>query len=175
MTEIEVIFMDSGRKPQDQFKSIYDLLIDKVFAYVSFRVRDKETATDLVQEIFIDLYNALEKFTYQSDAQFFGFVFTITKRKLAKHYQKHLAEPEVMNNSDLDLQNQPQDNFEEKDLVNRGISSLSDLDQEIIIMHHWSRYTFPEIASLLNMTDAAVRVRHHRALNNLSTILTNQN
>lgn len=157
-----------------RFKTVYELLVDKVFAYVSYRVSDRDTATDIVQEVFIDLHAGLQNFTYQSDAQFFSFVFLITKRKLAKHYaaSNEKQESEVTLN-ELVVASPPA-NIEVDDSVHRALNTLEEDTREIIILHHWSRYTFPEIASLLNMTESAVRVRHHRALKSLATTLTNQ-
>ncbi len=157
-----------------RFKTVYELLVDKIFAYVSYRVLDRDTATDIVQEIFIDLHAGLQNFTYQSDAQFYSFVFLITKRKLAKYYMSTNNKMEMEIAFDESITASPPDKIEEADSVRRALDTLGEDTREIIILHHWSRYTFPEIASLLNMTESAVRVRHHRALKSLATTLTNQ-
>lgn len=157
-----------------RFKAVYDLLVDKVFAYVSYRVLDKDTATDIVQEVFIDLHAALQNFTYQSDAQFYSFVFLITKRKLAKHFTAINLKQESEVAVDETNLSSPPSNIEEADRVKRALNTLEADTREIVVLHHWSRFTFLEIASLLNMTESAVRVRHHRALKSLATTLTNQ-
>lgn len=157
-----------------RFKAVYELLVDKIFAYVSYRVSDRETATDIVQEVFIDLHAGLQNFTYQSDAQFYSFVFLITKRKLAKHYMSTNNKQESEVAFDESKLTSPPADIEETDSVRRALDTLEEDTREIIILHHWSRYTFPEIASLLKMTESAVRVRHHRALKSLAITLTNQ-
>lgn len=155
-----------------QFRDIYEHLIDKIFAYVRYRVGTEEEALDLTQDVFIDLYEALPTFTYHSDPQFYSFVFTITKRKLAKHYAKVL--PEKLNRVDVEESTLSVsfDSTDTDDAVFRALQTLDEITREIITLHHWSRYTFPEIALLLNMTESATRVRHHRALKSLATILT---
>lgn len=156
----------------EQFRAIYDLLVDKLYAYVQYRVNTREAATDIVQDVFIDLHSALQNFTYTTDAQFYSFVFLITKRKLAKHY----SESKVRQVSETTLEEDtlaaspPQ--FEEEDAVKRALQTLEPETREIVVLHHWSRYTFPEIASLLDMTESAVRVRHHRALKTLAATLS---
>jgi RNA polymerase sigma factor (sigma-70 family) len=155
------------------FRPVYEHLIDRVYAYVRYRVHTETTAQDLTQDVFIDLYESLPSFTYQSDAQFYSFVFTITKRKLAKHYGKQAVEHAQVAEVDEFLLPSPTADTETTDAVLRALATLEPDTREIITLHHWSRYTFPEIASLLHMTESAVRVRHHRALKTLATILSN--
>ncbi len=156
-----------------RFKAVYDFLVDKIFTYVSYRISDRDAATDIVQEVFIDLHAGLQNFTYQSDAQFYSFVFLITKRKLAKYYTSTNKKLESEVALDELVLASPPANTEEVDSVRRALETLEEETREIIILHHWSRYTFSEIASLLNMTESAVRVRHHRALQSLAITLTN--
>lgn len=177
MTEnvtLQALLTDKDMEFSVRFKAVYDLLVDKVFAYVSYRVSNKEAATDIVQEVFIDLHAGLPNFTYQSNAQFYSFVFLITKRKLAKYYMSTHNKQESEVAFDETKLASPTANIEETDSVRRALETLEEDTREIIILHHWSRYTFPEIASLLNMTESAVRVRHHRALKSLAATLTNQ-
>jgi RNA polymerase sigma factor (sigma-70 family) len=156
----------------EHFRALYDLLVDKLYAYVRYRVNTPEVATDIVQDVFIDLHSALPTFTYTTDAQFYSFVFLITKRKLAKHY----SESKVKQVSEVALQEDilaaPSPHTEEEDAVQRALAALEPDTREIVVLHHWSRYTFPEIASLLDMTESAVRVRHHRALKTLAATLS---
>lgn len=169
--DLQALLTNKSAGAATQFKTVYAHLVDKIYGYVSYRVTTKEVATDLVQDIFVELYSALPSFTYQSDAQFYSFVFTITKRKLAKYYEQNKKEAAVQI-LDTDLLASPQTDTDTKDMVTRALATLEDTTKEIVILHHWSRYTFAEIASLLDMTESAVRVRHHRAVQSLSTTLT---
>lgn len=157
------------------FKVLYERLIDKVFAYVRYRINTEDDATDLTQEVFVDLYKALPTFTYVSKEQFYGFVFTITKRKLAKFYSnKHTQASKTTSEFDEERYQNQTDNTTTSQYVAEALQTLDDVTREIIVLHHWSRYTFPEIATLINMTESAVRVRHHRALKTLSASLDSQ-
>ncbi len=157
------------------FRELYEHLIDKVYAYVRYRTDTEDTATDLTQEVFIDLFKALPSFTYTSKEQFYGFVFTITKRKLAKYYaDKHThAAKRTSEFDETQYVGNVRDISISTDIAN-ALKTLDDTAREIVVLHHWSRYTFPEIATLIDMTESAVRVRHHRALKTLSVTLTPQ-
>jgi len=156
------------------FEALYEHLVDKVFAYVKYRTSREEDALDLTQEICIDLYKALPRFQYESTPQFYSFVFVIVKRKLAKWY----AHIETNINAQAAALDENNTSFSlndgdavAQDEVSRALAQLEAETREIVVLHHWARYTFKEIASLIDMTESAVRVRHHRALKTLSALI----
>ncbi len=157
--------------PKRHFQAVYDLLIDQVFSYIRTRSKSQEDATDLTQEVFIDLYQALPQFKYRSDAEFYGFLYLVCKRKLAKYYGKqkdeYLPGDEFLEN----LPEQRPSHDDEID-INTALKKLEPETREILILHHWQRHTFKEIAEIIGITESAARVKHHRALSILNTLLT---
>ena len=151
------------------FAVLYEHLIDRIFSFVASRVNGRDDAIEVTQDSFIELHKALSKFTYKSDAEFYGFVFTIVRRQLAKYYfmdNKHKT-------SEIN-ENTLRSNLPDIELTQSVRSALETLDErtrEIVVLHHWSRFTFAEIGSIINMTESAVRVRHHRALAALASVL----
>lgn len=170
--DMRTLIEASARGDAESTRALYELLVEKVFAYVRSRTATKEYATDITQDVFIDLFSNLGNFTYRSRAQFFAYVFVITKRKLARHYE-------------LVKRRGVQAEFDEEHIspvvarvplerehdVARALETLDSETRDIVVLHHWSRYTFGEIALLIGMTESAVRVRHHRALEKLGTYL----
>ena len=153
------------------FEELYRLLLPAVFAYVSHRTSTREQALDVTQDSFIELSRSLAGFTYRSDGAFYAFLFTIVRRQLAKHYglvKKHdTADEEVLHSVP---NGEPA--AEVSLAVRAALEALDERAREIVVLHHWSRYTFGEIAAILHMTESAVRVRHHRAQATLRTVLT---
>lgn len=171
---MQTLVTKSGRGDAESCKELYEHLADKVYAYVRYRTQTNEHATDTTQDVFIDFFATLSNFTYQSKAQLYAYVFVITKRKLARYYDQRrtrgeltgvLFDEAVMSPSiEKDTEGYVSD-------VAMALTHLDDMTREIVVLHHWSRYTFGEIAELLHMTESAVRVRHHRALPQLATYL----
>jgi len=162
-------------------QKLYEYLVNKVYAYVHYRVATAEYAIDLTQDIFIDFFNALKNFSYQSRSQLFAFVFVITKRKLAQHYNnKNVFQAKTTAEFDDNLMSADSDyknslTMKENNLdLNQALASLDEQTREIVVLHHWSKYTFGEIAQLLNLTETTVRVRHFRALKLLKQFLARQ-
>ncbi len=157
--------------PTGNFQAVYTILIDQVYAYIKSRTSNKDDALDITQEVFIDLYKALPNFSYRSDGEFYSFLYTLSKRKLAKYYSnlKNELRPEEEFLDNLPDQNNQETNQQD---IYTALLKLEPETREIITLHHWSRYTFKEIAAMLNMTESAARVRHHRALDTLAILLT---
>lgn len=174
--EIKSLIEMSTEGDAESYKKLYKHLVDKVYIYTQYRTATKELAVDITQDVFIDLFTALSNFTYKSTAQFYAFVFVIARRKLARHYtetnikgsNKNLPfDEEIMSDQSSITANNQIINLD----IQTALSYLEEKDREIVILHHWARHTFGEIALLMNMTESAIRVRHHRALKILATKL----
>ena len=161
-----------GRLETDSFQQLYLLVQPKVFAYVSYRTITREQAIDVTQDILVELNQALPKFVYHSDAEFFGFVFTITRRALARHYEhKHTKASRRQSDVELDEITPAEPESELVLAVRQALEKLDTTERDIIVLHHWSRYTFGEIGAMIHMTEGAVRTKHHRARTKLAHLL----
>lgn len=171
--DIRILVEKCATRDRESSRELYELLVDKIFAYVRSRTRTKDDATDITQDVCIDLFSALPNFTYHSRAQFYAYVFVITKRKLAQYYaHAHRSGSELMVFDEEHMAPSTDGaSHEVTHDVLRALTTLEERTREIVILHHWSEYTFGEIAELLGMNESAVRVRHHRALATLGTHL----
>ncbi len=161
-----------SRLETDSFQQLYAIVQPKVFSYVSYRTNTREQAIDVTQDILIELNQSLPKFAYHSDAEFFGFVFTITRRVLARHYaHKHTKAARVQSDVELDEIAPVESESEMVLAVRQALEKLDTAERDIIVLHHWSRYTFGEIGAMVNMTEGAVRTKHHRARSKLAHLL----
>lgn len=158
---------------QAAFEEVYNLLIDRVYSYIYSRVDSATEAKDLTQDTFVDLYKALKKFEFRSSAQFYSLVFVITKKKLARYYnsRRFAKESQIDEYDAKDFSFDDREMSETNDVVRRALEKIPDIAREIIVLHHWSRYTFGEIATFFGMKESAVRVRHHRALKELASFI----
>ncbi len=167
---IEALVKAVAAGNETSFEQLYTHLADRVFSFVSARTSTRTEALDVTQDTFVELYKALSGFRYERDAAFYSFVFTIARRQLAQHYDKR-AKHQV---TELVEEVTPSEtaSAELTSEVQQALETLDDRSREIVVLHHFSRYTFAEIAALINMTESAVRVRHHRARLHLAEALT---
>jgi RNA polymerase sigma-70 factor (ECF subfamily) len=156
------------RGEHDAFRVLFDRLHDRMFTYAVSHTGDRDRAMDIVQETFVDLWKQLPRFQYRSDDEFLGFVFLVLKRKLARHYAMSRREP-------YSLDERPESLGGEDSVLERSVEhedhrwllscvdALSERSREVIVLRHWSGFSFAEIAKILGITETAARVRHHRA------------
>lgn len=164
--ELKILVEKAQNGSKEAFRDIFDRLSNKFFAYIFSRTSNRDDALDIVQETFIELWNALNKFQYRSDETFYGFIFTITKRKLFRYYQsKH----KVIPLSKVSEKYISQSGIKQKDYryILKHVNALAPKYQDLLRLRYWSGMTFPEIASVLNIKETTAKVRHHRALKSL--------
>lgn len=156
-----------GAGDKEAFRTLVELFEDRLFAYIHARVRSREDALDILQDVLVDVWRALPRFTYKADAAFYGFVYTIAKRRIYARW-------EAGDDARLPdgLADTHREDTEERLAIEEALQTLDEMSREIVLLKHWSRYTFSEIGGMLDMAEGAVRVRHHRALKTLHDSLT---
>lgn len=155
---------------EEAFYGLYQILHQPLFRFLLSRSKTREDAQDILQELFIDLWRSLKRFSYKSDAHFYAFVYKIARRKLSKHYQSQTT-------SELDENKLPEllaDFPEDFRYIHKAIGRLPDKYREVIELRYWSQLSHQEIANLLGLSENNVKVIHHRGLGKLQDYI-NQN
>lgn len=149
------------------FRKLYEQLDQKIFSFLISRVPERADAMDILQDVFVDVWQALRKFTYKSDKQFYAFVFVITKRKVAKFYAGRDITVEFSEQHMSDMYSSP--DFEIY-TMSKLVNKLKKKYQDVIRLRYWSELSFAEIADYLDINESAAKVRHHRALKQLESL-----
>lgn len=168
-TSLQELIELSIARDTHAFERLVGMLDRKLFGFLCSRTRSRDEALDSLQETFVALWVALARFTYRSDEGFYRFLYTTAKRKLPRRnpLQSVLLgdAPEI-----------PDESFARAATVKGDVGSallrLDDAARDIVTLHHWSGFTFKEIGAMLVMSEGAVRVRHHRALEKMRSALT---
>ena len=165
---IEELVEMSKTGDQNAFRGLFDLLSDRLFRYALAHTRNRDDSLDLVQETFVDLWNALQGFSYRNDESFYGFVFLVLKRKLYRHYKKQprtveLDEKYIEENYTLEI--------EDYRYLEKIMMTLPKNYQELLRLRYWSAFSFKEIAAVMDVKEGTAKVWHHRALSALNKSL----
>ena len=160
------------------FRAVFDAGNDKLFHYVWGQLKNREEALDVLQETFIEIWRALPKFRYRSEEEFWGFVFTIARRKIfasrkRSARRKHI---DVVDNNSLDLLSAENTEHiptypDNHHLLLHALAKLGETSREILKLRYWSELSFKEIALATETSENAAKVRHHRAIKELQTYL----
>lgn len=172
--EIQMLVEASASGDAESYRQLYEQLIDRVYSYIRYRTTTEERAVDLTQDVFVGLYAALPNFTYRSRAAFYAYVFQIVRRTLARHYgDKHIKADTLRTDIEEEALAAREVNREVVSDMERALQTLDPIARDIVTLHHWSGYTFAEIGAMLDMTESATRVRHHRAMHTLKAYFNN--
>lgn len=172
----------SNNVSKRKFEKFYNKHIDKVYRYVFFRLGNKETAEDLVSEIFIKAFNKFD--TYDQKRSDSAWIMTITKNHLANYWRdkkeaisldaEYVTDDTSINKSDKILFNKAQSFFNK----NKNIQDLHDLigqlnktDKEIVTLHYLCGYKYTEIAQMKELKLSAVKVAAFRAIKKMKKII----
>ena len=163
-TELQTLIESARDGNTDAFRELFNQFSDRLYAYAISRTASKEDAFDVVQDTFVDLWGGLDKFKYQSDEAFGGFVYKILKRKISRHHRSR------RNDVSLDaslIEEEYEVEVEDYRFVIGHVDELGPKYKEVLVLRYWSGMTFVEIASALNIKEGAAKVRHSRAIQKL--------
>ena len=179
ITENELI---AGLKNRDEsaFRSIFDSY-HRVVLNTCYRfVNNKETAEDLVQEVFIEVLRSIKYFRGEAKVSTWVYRIAVSKsldflkaQKRGKRFAflKSLShEDEMEDNIPSKKDDSPDKNVENEDRVrvlNWALNSISENQRIAFTLSHYDEMSYKDIAAVLGTTISAVESLIHRAKKNL--------
>ena len=165
---------------KELFLKKYEEVYRDMYRYALFTLGHRDDAEDAVSEAVLDAYR--QRDSLREAASFRGWIFRILSRKCIgkkRDYatKKTLSIDESYADGDdavsmLDGMAEDGPGTDETIAVRQLFMSLPEDDRRIISLHIFGGYTSREIGEIMEMNDATVRSREHRALEKLKTELT---
>jgi RNA polymerase sigma factor (sigma-70 family) len=168
--ELQNAILKAKAGSEEAFHTVFNLTSDKLFNYALVHTKNREDATDITQESYIELWKSLQSFAYRGHEQFMGFLFIIIKRRLAKYYK---GENKLKQISEFHVEEVYEPETENYQHLSSKVEQLPPKHQEVIRLRYWSALTFPEIGATLGIKETTAKVLHHRAIKNLKGIIAN--
>jgi RNA polymerase sigma-70 factor (ECF subfamily) len=164
------------------FESVFDSLSTKLERFAFEYVANKEDASDIVQSVFMTLWERKESLT--DDTRIFNYLITLTKNqclnylkhvKAQRNYQqrKETADRELM------LNYYALERFDENKLIleelsttiEKAIDSLPGQCREIFMMSRFEGLKYQEIADKLNISVKTVEKKMSISLSIMRSVL----
>jgi RNA polymerase sigma factor (sigma-70 family) len=135
-------------------------LIERVYAYVAYRIGPGPDAEDVTSETFARAVRNRHTFD-PARGKPLSWLLGIARRCLIESYSERRAwpEPTLETASSGDLEH----DVIERLALERALSTLSDRDMELISLCHGADLSVRQIAEIMGMKPGAVRVGLHRA------------
>jgi len=142
-----------------EYNEIVEKYANRLFRYILKNIRDRDRASDLVQESF-------EKLWIRSrDVQFSkakSYLFSIAHNTMIDSIRKEKRQivtdvtdmPEISDNrhySDL------------KEILDEGLRRLSEIQRSVILLRDYEGYTYEEIGEITGLNESQVKVYIYRA------------
>mgnify|MGYP004444607617 FL=1 len=145
---------------------------DKVRRYISGKVRNIHDIEDLTSDVFVKVYEKLEKFDGEK-ASVSTWVYTITRNTVIDFYRTNKTCEELPETLVSD------DGVDENVIKEESLSELCDalesLDErsrDLIIFHYYKGLTLKEIAEKMSISYSYANLLHNNALAKLKDFLS---
>lgn len=161
----------------------FDLLLSrnqsKLYTYILFVVRDRETADDIFQETFVKVITKLQEGKYTNSGKFGAWLMRIAHNVIMDLYRSQKADKVIEPTPDNDLSNV---NFNgildgniESQYVNAQVledvkklmNMLPAAQREVVFMRFYQELSFKEIAEMTNVSINTALGRMRYAILNL--------
>jgi|SRR6185295_6332353 len=142
-----------------------------LFQYVFARLRQREVAEDLVQEVFFKAWRSRESFNAEKSS-LKNWLFAITINAIRDYFRTKKPESEILT-EDLASTQEVAREVGDKDLVRfvfKKVKKLPERDQELILLRYNQGLNVIEIADIVGMEYSATKVALHRAIKKLKTL-----
>ncbi|SHJ44590.1 RNA polymerase sigma-70 factor, ECF subfamily [Clostridium cavendishii DSM 21758] len=141
----------------------YQLEISK---FVYSNIKDNEVTKDIVQEVFITVYDKL--YTFKRDCKFKTWLYTIARNKCIDYIRKNKITLVDIEDTQNTLASKEISAFEivefneTKRTINDFIKTLDTVNREIIYLKYYhDDITFYDISYILKISEGAVKQRYY--------------
>lgn len=163
--------------------SVFDILYQKyhqdLYRFLFYMVKNKELAEDLVQEVYIRVLKAYDRFEGKSSEK--TWLFSIAKNVAIDHFRKQKGWKqwllEKLDFSAAQVRDQmplPEELAQQKETIQRMYECLDQctVDQKmVIILRYIHELSISETAEVLSWTESKVKTTQHRAIKALKKLM----
>lgn len=152
---------------------LYESYADDIFRHIMFRIRNREKALDMTQEVFLRIWNSYiskgKKLEYPK-----ALLYKIAHNLVVNSYERdvNFESLDLMTEEGFEVKDNTQDFnkfFDQKDLY-QALDKIPKKDSEIIILKYIEGFSVKEIAEIQEVSENTLSVRLHRALASLESI-----
>ena len=155
----------------------------KVYGYIFSVVKDKNVADDIFQDTFLKVVQTINSGMYKDENKFIHWVMRIAHNLIVDHFRRVSKLPTV-NKNDFLLENLRvlDDNVEKvvikkqtRQDIRKLIKKLPDEQRRVVILRHYGKYEFKDIAEKTGVSINTALGRMRYAIINLRRLAKNSN
>ena len=160
----------------EAFGELYERHAQTIFRFIYARLDDRQDAEDLMEEVFLRVWQALPDYKEQG-VPFLAFLFRIARNAVIDFYRsaaRSKYQESIEENPVHDFHADPGEealaNLEHQE-IRQILENLRDDYRMVLVLRFLSELSPEETAQVMGRSTGAVRVLQHRALSALRDIL----
>lgn len=172
-TDQELLALLSGTDDRNAFEALYGRYSARIFDYIHARVNDRYTAQEIVQELFVSLWQKRKGLSVLTCR---AYLFSAAKNLIVSHYRKEMARTARQKSWEAERSQQEENTYQEtlvQDLRVRyqeGLHLLPDKCQRVFTLSR-DGLSNREVAERLNISEKTVEQHITKALRFLKVYL----
>jgi RNA polymerase sigma-70 factor (ECF subfamily) len=169
------VYSDEDMVLVRQFKNGDDKAFDRL--YEKYRIpvysicyrytRNEADARDLIQEIFIKVYNNIKKFNERS--KFFTWLYRITINTCISFVRKNSSSRPI--HTSISTSMSLDKRVRMKIAIDNALAQLPARQRCAFVLHHYEGYTFEETGKIMKISTGAAKANHFQAIRKLRKFL----
>jgi RNA polymerase sigma-70 factor (ECF subfamily) len=170
--ELHVWIRRMGKGDKAAFQVVYEQCREHVFRTVSFLINNKDDVSDVVSEVYMELFKSIASYNYQKP--FRAWVNGLIIRQTQNWNRKLWRRFRLNNRNKLLHLDKHESGTEQIHLRNEQNAELISLVHKlpykhsvVIVLRYFQDCSFEEISEALNIPIGTVKSRHHIALEKL--------
>lgn len=162
---------------EEAFEELLNRHKDRVFTTIYLIVKDRYTAEDLMQEVFIKAIRTIKSGKYNEEGKFLPWILRIAHNLSIDHFRREKRYPTIImedgssvfnslefSETTIEDEHIKQDTY---NLLKGYIKELPDSQREVLMMRHYMKMSFQEIADATDVSINTALGRMRYALINL--------
>lgn len=145
---------------------LYENCVDKIYRYVFLRVRHRETAEDIVSDVFMKAFGKMS--TFDSDRPFLPWLYRVAENTIIDHWRKERPTSDIDDAWDIaDTAKLPDEQSEDglrETKVKTMLKALSPIERTVLTLRLWDDLSYRSIGEATGKTEEHAKVIFSRAI-----------
>ena len=174
-SEVEELVEKAAVGNIEAFGGLYSIYLDRIYRYVFYQVKDKMTAEDITEEVFVKAWKAIGSCKGKSNT-FSSWLYRIAHNHLINTLRSMQRFASIEMENLVDVSNpglEAESKLEQQELLEK-IKCLPQNQTQVIILKFIEGLDNREIGKIMSKSEGAIRVLQMRALTALRQKLSGE-
>jgi RNA polymerase sigma-70 factor (ECF subfamily) len=164
----------AARTDAEALGRLYELYYERIFRFCVYRLFNKEIAEDVTSAVFLEVARRIRRFEGRTERDFGNWLYAIAANQANAAIRKSSRRKKLLSQAVQSRVANSTDDPSEPDWPSlyAAILKLKPQHQTIVTLRFFENFSYEQIAKILNVKEATLRVTLHRILNQLRNHLT---